>query len=247
MDHEIPPKYDGPLQQPKNGPTVFEVAERTFGRKFRSDTQLWRFVNTKERDLELNRALLAAGWKCQRKPKKKILLRTADRLFAEFMNRLAESNRNTRFGYFVEEVILFGSFLRREAEVTDIDLCVSYCRKTRANVERKIRRMMRQHRVDKYKGYALSLAEIGDFLTAKNPRFHASDAGTIRRLDVPYKLIYRLPDANTFVRLIAATEDQIDVKHLHQFIQERVSRSNPTGNRPHRPRKPFSSRQQRPS
>jgi predicted nucleotidyltransferase len=222
MDHQVRTKYAGPLQQPTNGPTVFEVAGRVFGREFHSATQLWKFVNTKERDLELNRALLAAGWRCQKKPKKKILLRTADRLFEGFMNRLAQSNRNKGFAYFVEEVVLFGSFFRREERVTDIDLCISYCRKTRANVERRIRHIMREHRVDQHKGYEMSLAEVGDFLTAKNSRFHPSDVGTIKRLSVPYKVIYCLPDAKKFLRLLAATEDQVGVKHLHEFIQKRV-------------------------
>lgn len=217
-----PSKSDGPLHQPKDGPTIFDVAERTFGRKFSSDTQLWTFVNAKKRDLELNNALLAAGWKCQRKVKRKILLRTADRLFDGFISRLSESNRNTRFAYFVQEVILFGSFLHREERVTDIDLCISYCRKTRAMVERKIRRIMRDHHVGKTEGYSLSLQEISDFLTAKNPRFHSSDSGTIKRLGVPYKLIYCIPRVKTFVRLIEETEDQVDVTHLHESIQKRL-------------------------
>jgi predicted nucleotidyltransferase len=33
---------------------------------------------------------------------------------------------DTRFAYFVEEVILFGSYLRREERVTDIDLGISF-------------------------------------------------------------------------------------------------------------------------
>src|ERR1035437_2015435 len=76
MENLIEPNY-GPLKQPKTGPTMFEVAERRFGRKFRSATELWSFVNTKRRDLELDQDLLAAGWRRQRK-RKKILLQTAD-------------------------------------------------------------------------------------------------------------------------------------------------------------------------
>lgn len=223
MENLIEPNY-GPLKQPKTGPTMFEVAERRFGRKFRSATELWSFVNTKKRDLELDRALLAAGWRRQRK-RKKILLQTADRLFQGFMNRLAESNRNSRFAYFVEEAILFGSFLRREKRVTDIDLCISYCRKTQAKLDQKIRRLMRCHGVDADKGYELSLEEIGNFITATHPRFHISDFGKIRRWGVPYKVIYRIPDAKDFLCLIGATENQIDVKHLHQFLEKRVPTS----------------------
>jgi len=225
MDDRIPPKYNGPFEQPKTGPTVFEVAERIFGRRFRSDTELWKFVNSEQRDLELNRALLAAGWKPQKKKKDKILLRTADRLFQALMNRLDESNRDTRFAYFVEEVILFGSYLRRDERVTDIDICISYCRKTQAKLNRTIRRMMRDRHVDADEGYKLSVREIDDFLTARHPRFHTSDTGTIRRLGVPCKVIYRIPQAKAFLRLIAATENRIDVKHLHDFLERRVRRS----------------------
>jgi hypothetical protein len=224
MDDLTESKHAGPLRQPKDGPTMFEVAERLFGRKFRSATELWRFVHTKRRNLELDRALLAAGWKRKRKPRK-ILLRTADRLFQGFLNRLAESNRNTQFAYFVEEVILFGSFLRREEQVTDIDLCVKYYRKTQAKLNQKILRLMRDHCVGADEAYELSLEEIGDFLTAKHPRFHISDGGTIKRFRVPHRVIYRLPDAKEFSRLLSATESQIDVRHLHEFIQKRVPTS----------------------
>jgi predicted nucleotidyltransferase len=222
MNDRKPPIYTGPLEQPKAGPGVFEVAEHLFGREFTSATDLFSFVNTRQRDLALNLALLTAGWKPQRKPKSKILLRTADRLFQGFLDRLAESNRTTRFAYFVEEVVLFGSFLERQERVTDIDLCVSYCRKTLAMVTQKIERIMREHRVDAAKAYDLSLQEIGDFLTAGHPRFHLSDAGRTKRLGVPFQVIYRIPDAKNFVRLIAATESRTDVKHLHRFIEERA-------------------------
>jgi predicted nucleotidyltransferase len=224
MDQRLPPSYEGLLVQPKNGPTVFEVAERLFGRRFGSDTELWKFVNTDDRDLQLNLALLGAGWRCQRRPTKKILLKTADRLFQRFMDKLAESNRNTRFAYFVEEVIVFGSFLRREERVTDIDYCVSYCQKTKAMVNRKIRGIMRRHDVNVETAYKMSLQEIGDFLTAKHPVSIPQDEGTIRRMGVPYKVVYRIPQIKKFVRLIAATEDQISVRHLHEFIADRGSK-----------------------
>jgi hypothetical protein len=42
---------------------------------------------------------------------------------------------------------------------------------------------------------------------------------------VPYKVIYRIPDAKDFLCLIGATENQIDVKHLHQFLEKRAPTS----------------------
>ena len=218
------PRYEGPLHQPKNGSTIYEVAERTFGRKFSSDTDLWKFVNTKERDLKLNMALLAAGWKCKAKRKRKIQLQTADRLFQGFMNRLDESNRNTGFAYFVAEVILFGSYLRREERVSDIDLCIDYCRKTHALYKRKLRRFMRQDHVDAAQAYRLSVREIDEFLTGKNPRIHTCDEGTIRRMGVPYKVIYSIPRIKSFVRLIAETEGRINVTHLHDELEKRLEK-----------------------
>jgi len=225
MEHDHSPQYDGPLHQPRDGPTIFEVAERTFGRKFLSDTDLSKFLDTGERDLQLNMALLAAGWKCQKKTRRKIQLRTADRLYESFMKRLNESNRNAAFAYFVEQVIVFGSYLRREERVTDIDLCISYCRKTRAMVERKIRRFMREKHVDKNEGYRLSVREIDEFLIGTNSRFHTCDSGRITRLGVPYKVIYSIPNIKSFVRLIAATEDRLDVSHLHEELERRLRRS----------------------
>src|SRR5437660_1089488 len=99
MEHENSPQYDGPLHQPRNGPTMFEVAERTFGRTFVSDTDLSKFLDSGDRDLQFNMALLAAGWKCRKKTRTKILLRTADRLYDAFIERLDESNRNTGLAY----------------------------------------------------------------------------------------------------------------------------------------------------
>lgn len=224
MDQQQTPRFDGPLHQPKDGPTIYEVAERTFGRRFASDTELWKFVKTKDRDLKLNTALLAAGWKCRTKRKPKIQLQTADRLFQEFMKRLTESNRNTGFAYFVSEVILFGSYLRREERVTDIDLCINYCRKTHALYKRKLRRFMREKHVDAEEAYRLSVREIDDFLTGKNPRIHTCDEGTIRRMGVPHKVIYSIPQIKSFIRLIAETEVRINVTHLHEDLQKRLEK-----------------------
>jgi predicted nucleotidyltransferase len=224
MDQGKLPRYDGPLHQPKNGPTIFEVAERTFGRRFANDTELRRFVNTKRRELKLNMALLDAGWNVQPKRMPKIQLRTADRLFRDFMDRVAESNHNTGFAYFVEKVLLFGSYLRREERVTDIDVCISYCLKTHALYRRKLRRLIRERHVDAEQGYRMTVREIDDFITGKHPRIHTSDEGTIRRLGVPYKVIYAIPQIKSFVRLIAETDDRINVTFLHEELYRRLAR-----------------------
>jgi predicted nucleotidyltransferase len=55
---------------------------------------------------------------------KKISLDTADRLFAGFEERLKRLPEQKEFGVAVPLVLLFGSYLRREPEVGDIDLAV---------------------------------------------------------------------------------------------------------------------------
>jgi len=44
------------------------------------------------------------GENAERTQGQEILLRTADRLFDGFLERLEESNRNVKFAYFVQEV-----------------------------------------------------------------------------------------------------------------------------------------------
>jgi predicted nucleotidyltransferase len=55
---------------------------------------------------------------------KKISLETADRLFAGLKERLNRLQSYEEFGVSVPLVLLFGSYLRREPEVGDIDLAV---------------------------------------------------------------------------------------------------------------------------
>lgn len=53
---------------------------------------------------------------------KKISLDAADRLFAGFEERLNRLPSYEEFGAAVSLVLLFGSYLRREPEVGDIDM-----------------------------------------------------------------------------------------------------------------------------
>jgi hypothetical protein len=53
---------------------------------------------------------------------KKIKLETADRLYCDLLNRLHRINRNKEFGVAVPLVLLFGSYMRRESVVGDIDI-----------------------------------------------------------------------------------------------------------------------------
>jgi hypothetical protein len=66
--------------------------------------------------------------------------------------------------------------------------------------------------------------DVTGLILPSHPRFHTSETGTIKRLGEPYEVVYRIPQIKKFLRLIEATEDQIDVDHLHEFIQKRVGR-----------------------
>jgi predicted nucleotidyltransferase len=61
---------------------------------------------------------------------RKIHRPTATRLLSDFLTRVDEVNRSEKFAFFVVEVRLFGSYLRGEAMVGDVDLAFSLCRKT---------------------------------------------------------------------------------------------------------------------
>jgi len=52
--------------------------------------------------------------------------------------------------------------------------------------------------------------------------------GNNSRLGVPYKVIYSIPNLKSFVRMIAATEDRMDVRHLHEDLKRRLGRSDQT-------------------
>jgi predicted nucleotidyltransferase len=61
---------------------------------------------------------------CKANKGRKISLLTADKLFDGFKQRIAMVNAEERYGVSVAVVLLFGSYMRREATVGDIDLMV---------------------------------------------------------------------------------------------------------------------------
>ena len=141
--------------------TLLEVAQILFEHPFRSNTALTSFVDSKDKDLVLNIGLSLAGWVPKQKTQKKITIRTADALFRKFIAGVDAANANTQLPYFVERIVLFGSYLCRADQVTDIDLrCISYVRKTSAKLDRTIRRYVRQNLVDATEAYNLSLGEM---------------------------------------------------------------------------------------
>lgn len=129
----------------------------------------------------------------QQKTQRKITLRTADALFRRFIDGVDAANANTKLAYFVERIVLFGSYLRRADHVTDIDLCISYVRKTSAKLNQTMRRYVRLKNVDDHEAYNYSLREMGSAVEC-SPRFHFNDDGHIERMKVEHRLIYLFPD-----------------------------------------------------
>jgi hypothetical protein len=79
---------------------------------------------------------------------KKISLETADRLFTGFKERLSRIPSYEEFGVDVSLVLLFGSYLRREPEVGDIDIAVLTTR--RANYDARIKETSASGKKQKY-------------------------------------------------------------------------------------------------
>jgi predicted nucleotidyltransferase len=147
----------GPLAPPTGAISMLEVAEIVFERPFRSATALTSFLDNTDKDFMLSFGLSLAGWVPKHKRQDKITKRTADALLRTFIAGVDAANANTKLCYFVERITLFGSYLRRAQHVTDIDVCISYVRKTSAKLDQTIRRYIRLKKVDDAEAYNCSL------------------------------------------------------------------------------------------
>jgi hypothetical protein len=61
-----------------------------------------------------------------RKPIKRT---TADRMLAEFLERVETVNRDPNLLYWIDEVVVFGSFLSTAPRLSDLDLAITYTRR----------------------------------------------------------------------------------------------------------------------
>jgi hypothetical protein len=209
-----------PLSPPPGVPTAFEVAAKIFGRKFTTPKDLMDFINeTPKRDMIFQKALIAAGWRAKKKPAtRRISLERADQLFSSFEERIPLANANRKFAFFVQEVLVYGSYLRREKTVGDIDVAMQFAMKTEAKLDERIGFFMRRDNVDRRGGYDRAITEISKFLTNRSKYFHDSDADTVKRL-YPYQVVYRMPKLQQYVRLVDKTASWPTVDHLHQFVE----------------------------
>jgi hypothetical protein len=211
----------GPLSPPPGGPTVFELAQRTFGRSFSTPNDLMDYINkgSERREMTFQRALIAAGWRAKKKtPTRRISLARADQLFSGLKKRIPRANANRKFAFFVQEILVYGSYLRREKTVGDIDIAIQFAMKTDAKLRERIAFFMKRDNVDWRGGYDRAITEISNFLINRSKYFHHSDADTVKR-SFPHRVIYRMPALQRYIRLVDETADWPMVEHLHQFLE----------------------------
>ena len=147
-----------------------------------------------------------------------VATKRADQLFSSFEERIPLANANRKFAFFVQEVLVYGSYLRREKTVGDIDVAMQFAMKTEAKLDERIGFFMRRDNVDRRGGYDRAITEISKFLTNRSKYFHDSDADTVKRL-YPYQVVYRMPKLQQYVRLVDKTASWPTVDHLHQFVE----------------------------
>ena len=212
----------GPLSPRPGSLTGFQVAAKAFGRNFATPKGLADFIDeVPSREMTFQKALIAAGWRAKRKkPTRRISLEKADQLFSGLVERVAQANSNRKFAFFVREILVYGSYLRRKKTVgdIDIDIAMQFVMKTRAKFDECVAFYMRRNAVDWREGYSRAVAEVAGFLTERSKYFHDSDAAAVRR-SFPYKVVYKMPALNKYERLVAQTDDWNDVEHLHEFLK----------------------------
>jgi hypothetical protein len=217
-----------PLSPPPGAPTAFEVAAKLFGRDFAIAKDLSDFIDeVPTREGEFQTALIAAGWRARKKKaNRRISLEKADRLFSDFVERISEANSTRRFAFFVQEVLVYGSYMRRQKSVGDIDLAMQFAMKTEAKLNERISFYMEKTGVDWKQAYSKAIGEVSSFLTGRSKYFHDSDGATVKR-SYPYRLIYSMPAQAEYVRLVNRTSNWMGVEHLHRFLEtaERKRRS----------------------
>jgi hypothetical protein len=174
----------GPLSPPPGAPSVLEIARKAFGRRFSTPRDLMDYISAvpERRDMMFQRALIAAGWRAKKKTlTRRISLATADHLFSGLVERIPLANANRKFAFFVQEVVLYGSYLRREKTVGDIDIAMQFAMKTEPKLHERVAFFMRRDKVDWRGGYDRAVTEVSKFLTNGSKYFHDSDADNVKR------------------------------------------------------------------
>jgi hypothetical protein len=215
------------LSPPPSAPSPLQVAGKAFGRSFATPKDLCDFIDkVPTREMTFQDSLIAAGWRAKKKkPNRRISLEKADQLFSGFVERIPEANSNRRFAFFVQEVLVYGSYLRRQSTVGDIDIAVQFAMKTNAKLNERISFYLRRGAaVDWKEGYDLAITEVSNFLTKRSKYFHNADGATVRR-SYPFELVYAMPKLQEYARLVDQTANWPSVEHLHQFLEQAERRT----------------------
>lgn len=211
-----------PLSPPPGAPGPLEIAGKTFGRTFTTPKDLFDFLDAvPKREMKYQASLIAAGWRAKKKtPARRISLKKADQLFSAFVERIPAANANRKFAFFVQEVLVYGSYLRRQSTVGDIDVAMQFALKTDAKLNERISFYLRKGTAKDWKdGYGLAIGEVSNFLTKRSKYFHDSDSATVKR-SYPYQLVYAMPEIHKYAQLVDQTANWLSVEHLHQFVNQ---------------------------
>jgi predicted nucleotidyltransferase len=153
---------------------------------------------------------------------RKIYRATATRMLSDFLARVDEVNRNEKFAFFVEEVRFFGSYLRGEAMVGDVDLAFSLCRKTMAKLRTRsleiARDIRRPHASFNKKLCDLSVNEVTRYLQSRSGWLDFAAIENLEKNGFPNEVIFELPRKKELIEAIQSNEDTTTVKHLHRIV-----------------------------
>ena len=159
---------------------------------------------------------------------------TAELKVAEFLLRVEAANANPEYCYFVDEVMVFGSFVTKKPTLGDVDIAVSYARKTVVDIEERARLRVETSEQN-FKSFFDALAwpqtEVERFIkngdralslhSLEAERDFIQDTGT-------FKIIYKLPDSASG-QLIIRPRDKEAVKHSNRKLA--TNRTNATKGR----------------
>jgi predicted nucleotidyltransferase len=130
--------------------------------------------------------MAAIGPLAKRNKGRKIHRTTADRLLADFLLRVKQVNRNEEFAFFVEEVRLFGSYLRGEEMGRDVDVAFSMMRKTMGKLSARCA-AIGKHSED----YERAMGEVSDFFGDGHDGWISRPLRILKSMGLPKKLSIR--------------------------------------------------------
>ena len=163
----------------------------------------------------------ATGPLAKRNKGRKIRRTTADRLLADFLGRVEQVNRNEQFAFFVEEVRLFGSYLRGEEMVGDVDLAFSMMRKTMGKLTARWAEIAGDKHLSRERLCEMSMDEVERFLRAQSRWLDFAAIENLEKHGFANKIIYQIPRRMDVMKAIKKDEKVATVEHLHRIIEKK--------------------------